>query len=193
MTEYGKALAKGERAAVEIAKAQVAQADAEVALIDVEMARTRILAPFDGLVISGDLSQSVGAAVKRGDDLFQVAPLNSYRVVLKVDERDIADIKKGERGVLLVSSLPLRPLHYQVTRVTPIAEADEGVDSFRVEAALEETDNRLRPGMRGIGKTDVDRRLLIRIWTGGWSIGLDSRPGNGGRERGAPTGHDGAM
>jgi RND family efflux transporter MFP subunit len=165
LTEYDKALAKDQRAEAEIDQAQVAQADAQVALLDAEIARTRIVAPFDGLVISGDLSQSVGAAVKRGDELFQVAPLESYRVVLKVDERDIADIKAGQRGMLLVSSLPLRPLHYRITRVTPIAEAQEGVNYFRVEAALEELNNRLRPGMRGIGKTDIDSRLLIRIWT----------------------------
>jgi RND family efflux transporter MFP subunit len=164
-TEYSKALAKGERAAAEIAKAQIAQAEAQVALLDAEIARTRIIAPFDGLVISGDLSQSVGAAVKRGDELFQVAPLDSYRVILKVDERDIDDVHKGQPGTLLVASLPLDPLPYRVTRVTPIAEAQEGVNYFRVEAALDKVSDRLRPGMRGIGKTDIDRRLLIRIWT----------------------------
>lgn len=165
LTEYDKALAKDQRAEAEIAQAQITQATAQVALLDAEIARTRIVAPFDGVVISGDLSQSVGAAVKRGDELFQVAPLASYRVVLKVDERDIVDIKPGQRGVLLASPLPLQPLDYRVTRVTPIAEAEEGVNYFRVEATLDKTDDRLRPGMRGIGKTDIDSRLLVRIWT----------------------------
>ena len=46
-----------------------------------------------------------------------------------------------------------------------IAEAEEGINYFRTEAALDEQSDRLRPGMRGIGKTAVDDRLLIRIWT----------------------------
>jgi len=97
--------------------------------------------------------------------MFQVAPLASYRVILKVDERDIAVIEPGQAGTLLVTSIPLEPLHYTVTRVTPIAEAEEGVNSFRVEAMLAELSDRLRPGMKGVGKTTIEQRLLIRIWT----------------------------
>jgi len=163
--EYGKALAKQERAEASIIQAQIQQAVAQIDLLDEEIKRTRIVAPFDGLVISGDLSQSVGAAVKRGDELFQVAPLDSYRVILKVDERDITDIRPGQEGILLVTSIPLQPLHYVVTRVTPIAEAEEGMNSFRAEAMLQESSGRLRPGMKGVSKTDVEQRLLIRIWT----------------------------
>jgi len=163
--EYAKALAKQERADAAIIQAQIEQANAEIALLDEQIKRTRVVAPFDGLVISGDLSQSVGAAVRRGDELFQIAPLNSYRVILKVDERDIADIAKGQQGTLLVTSMPLRPLHYTVTRVTPISETDEGANVFRVEAELSELSDQLRPGMKGVSKTDIDERLLIEIWT----------------------------
>jgi multidrug resistance efflux pump len=85
-TEYGKALAKGERAQAQIVQAQIEQAEAQIALLDLEIQRTRITAPFDAVAISGDLTQSVGSAVRRGDELFQVAPLNSYRIILKVDE-----------------------------------------------------------------------------------------------------------
>jgi multidrug resistance efflux pump len=164
-TEYAKALADQKRADAQIIQAQIDQANAQIELLDEEIKRTRITAPFDGLVISGDLTQSVGAAVKRGDELFQVAPLDSYRVILKVDERDITDIRPGEEGTLLVTSIPLQPLHYTVTRLTPIAEAEEGANSFRVEATLVETSDSLRPGMKGVSKTDVEERLLIRIWT----------------------------
>jgi len=163
--EYGKALAKQERAEASIIRVQIEQAVAQISLLDEMINRTRLRVPFDGLVISGDLSQSIGAAVKRGDELFQVAPLESYRVILKVDERDIADIQRGQTGTLLVTSIPLEPLHYKVSRVTPIAEAEEGINSFRVEASLVELSDRLRPGMKGVGKTTIEQRLLINIWT----------------------------
>ena len=45
-----------------------------------------------GLVVSGDLSQSVGAAVQRVQLLFEIAPLNAYRVMLNVDESQIGEI-----------------------------------------------------------------------------------------------------
>jgi hypothetical protein len=34
-----------------------------------------------------------------------------------------------------------------------------------VEARLDETPERLRPGLEGVGKIEVDRRLLVWIWT----------------------------
>jgi hypothetical protein len=54
---------------------------------------------------------------------------------------------------------------YVVERITPVAEQEEGRNYFRVESELNESSERLRPGMEGIAKTRVEDRLLIRIWT----------------------------
>ncbi len=164
-TEYDRAMAARERAESRIILTQMEQVEARIALLDEQLARTRLTAPFDGLVITGDLSQSVGAAVERGNELFQIAPLDSYRVILEVSESDITDIVQGQSGKLLVSSMPLEPLSFTVERITPIAESEEGRNFFRVEARLNEANERLRPGMKGIAKTSVEDRLLIRNWS----------------------------
>ncbi len=83
ITEYNKALASRERADINIIRAQIDEAKAQMALVDEQLARTKLIAPFDGIVVSGDLSQSIGAAVQRGEELFTIAPLSSYRVILK--------------------------------------------------------------------------------------------------------------
>jgi multidrug resistance efflux pump len=165
MTEYSRALAARERADINIIKAQIEQAEAQTALLDEQIARTKLAAPFDGLVVSGDLSQSIGASVQRGDELFKIAPLDSYRVILEVDESEITDIRVGQTGSLLVSSIPREPLDYRVEKITPVTEAREGRNYFRVEAKLRSINLRLRPGMEGVAKTKVDRRLLAWIWS----------------------------
>lgn len=164
-TEFSRALAERERAEVNIIRAQIEQADAQIALIDEQILRTRLMAPFDGILVTGDLSQSIGAAVQRGEELFKIAPLDSYRVILEVDETDVTSVAEGQRGILLVSSIPDQPLPYTVEMITPVAVASEGRNFFRVEATLEQVSERLRPGMHGVAKTDVDRRLLVWIWT----------------------------
>jgi biotin carboxyl carrier protein len=93
--EYSEALAKHERAQARILKTQIAQAEAQIALLDEQLQRLRIVAPFDGFVVNGDLSQSLGAPVERGDVLFEIAPLHGYRVMLSVDEREINVMKLG--------------------------------------------------------------------------------------------------
>ena len=164
MAEYDQALARRERASANIIRAELEQAEAQVQLLDQQLARTRIQAPFAGLLVTGDLSQKVGAAVRRGEELFRIAPLKDHRVILKVDEGDVMDMRVGETGTLRLSALPDRVLAYEVTLITSIAEQEEGRNFFRVEALLRDEVAELRPGMEGIAKTRVDDRLVIRIW-----------------------------
>jgi RND family efflux transporter MFP subunit len=165
MVRYQKAMADGQRAEAKVIQAQIEEAVAQLALLDAQLERTRIRAPFGGMVIAGDLSQLVGSAVRRGDQLFKIAPLDSYRLVLEVDESDIADLRVGQRGTTVVSALPNEPIPYTIQLITPITEAKDGRNAYRVEARIERSSEKLRPGMGGIAKTDTEDRLLIRIWT----------------------------
>ena len=165
LREYSKALAEGDRARVRILGAQVEQTEARIALLAEQLARTRITAPFAGIVVSGDLSQSLGAPVSRGDVLFEVAPLDSYRVMLKVDERDVSQLRVGQTGGLALAGLPGELLTVQVEKITPVATTEEGRNLFRVEATLLGSSSALRPGMQGVAKVDVEQRNLFWIWT----------------------------
>lgn len=165
LKEYDQALAEANRARASIARVQIDAADAQIALIDEQLARARLVAPFDGLVVSGDLSQSIGGAVTRGEVLFEVAPLEGYRVILKVDESQIASVFSGQVGALRVSSIPGVLFPFTVDKVTPVAAADEGRNFFRVDAVIGGASDRLLPGMEGVGKIIVGERRLIWIWT----------------------------
>jgi RND family efflux transporter MFP subunit len=163
--ELDKALGTGTRAEVNIAGSQVAEANAELALLDAQLAHTKILAPFDGLISNGDLSQSVGMPVQRAQVLFEIAPLDSYRVIVRVPDSEIARVALGETGTLVLSALPDRHFGLHVVRVTPIAEQTDGTNTFRVEAKLDETSPQLRPNMEGVAKIDAGQHLLIWAWT----------------------------
>jgi hypothetical protein len=162
--QYQDAVANHDRSQAVIIKAQLAQVQAEMDLLDARLARTTLAAPFSGLVVSGDLSQRLGGAVEQGEVLFEVTPLDAYRVILKVDERRIADVTVGQSGTLVLSSLPDNRYPFIIDKITPITKAEDGRNYFRVEAHLQQIDNSLRPGMEGVGKIDIDRRKLIGIW-----------------------------
>ena len=102
---------------------------------------------------------------QRGQEMFQIAPLDSYRVILQVDERDIAHVKMGQPGQLTLSGMVHDRLAFAVDQITPISTAQEGRNFFRVEARLENTSERVRPGMEGVGKIVVGERKLLWIWT----------------------------
>lgn len=60
--QHRQALAAGDAAQLRILSAQMEQARAQMALVDFQLARMKVVAPFDGVVVSGDLSQSIGRA-----------------------------------------------------------------------------------------------------------------------------------
>ncbi len=163
--ELDKALGTGSRAEVNIASAQVSEANAEIALLDAQLARTKIVAPFDGLITNGDLSQSVGMPVQRAQVLFEIAPLDSYRVIVRVPDSDIGQVRPDAAGTIVLSALPDRGFGLHVVRVTPIAEQTDGNNTFRVEARLDEVSPQLRPNMEGVAKLEAGRHLLIWAWT----------------------------
>ena len=147
--------------------AQIAQIDAAIRLVRYKLDRTTLVAPFDGVVISGDLDQLIGAPVEQGRMLFQVAPLGFYRVMMQIDERDIAAIAPEQQGVLTLMGLPDLQLPVTVRQVTPVASQQDGSNFFRVEAQLLDRTGRLRPGMEGVAKIDAGPRRLLWIWTHG--------------------------
>jgi RND family efflux transporter MFP subunit len=163
--EYRAALAGLDRAEVNIVAARIAQAEAQLDLLKGNLARTSLVAPFDGVVVRGDLSQSLGSPVTKGDVLFELAPREGYRVILRVDERDVAYVDPGKTGQLALSAMPGERLPFTVDRVTPVAAAADGRNTFRVEARVDDPRAALRPGLEGVAKIDVGTRRLSWIWT----------------------------
>jgi RND family efflux transporter MFP subunit len=163
--EHREAIAEHDNSRVTILKAQLDRATAQLALTEERLARANIVAPMAGIVVSGDLSQSLGAPVEKGQQLFEVAPLNSYRVMLRVDERDIGELHSGQTGRLALVGFPDRHLPLRVERITPVSTQADGGNFFAVEARLEDAPELLRPGMGGVGKIDVGSRQLAWIWT----------------------------
>jgi len=163
--EQRSAMAAHERAEASILSAQIEQSNAQLRLVEEQLERLHIVSPFDGVVVSGDLSQSLGSPVARGDVLFEVAPLDAYRLILKVNENDVRTINLGQTGKLRLSSIPGETLPISIAKITPVAEASEGSNYFRVEARLHSEPAQLRPGMEGVAKIEIGERKLAWIWT----------------------------
>lgn len=163
--QYQEAMAAGDRAQSNITLAQVQQAKAQMDLYLEHLARARIVAPFDGLIVSGDLKQSLGSAVKRGQVLFEVAPLNAYRVIMDVDDAEIDALQPGLHGSLMLAALPGQSFPLTVRLITPVTVSKSGRSVFHVEASLDQLSDHLRPGMEGVAKIDTGQRNLVWIWT----------------------------
>lgn len=163
--QYDAAQADYNRAEAKTFRAKIDQANARINLVTEKLKRTDLVSPLEGVIVSGDLSQSLGAAVSRGEALFQIASLYQYRVVIKVDERDISYIQPDQEVELLLSSLADQRFKLTIDSITPLTSAGDGRNFFRVEAGLEDVEGVLRPGMEGVAKILIEPRSHLWIWT----------------------------
>jgi multidrug resistance efflux pump len=164
----GDAMQRQDMSALAIASAKVDELKAELAALDQRLERAQMKAPFDGIVIEGDLTQALGAPVKRGDLLLKLAPSDGFRAMVEVDDADIADIAEGQHGSIVLTAHPDQAWPMTVARITPLASALEGRTVFEVEVALDASaaaHNRLRPGMRGVARLHVGDRPPAITWT----------------------------
>jgi multidrug efflux pump subunit AcrA (membrane-fusion protein) len=175
-----EALAREDRSQYAVHAAKASQARSQRDLVDAQLARQRVRAPFDGIVLSGDLTQSLGAPVRAGDTLLTIAPGDRHRVIVDVDERDVARLSPGARGELALSAKAGRRVPVEVVRIAPAAGVRDGRTIFEVEAKPL-ADTELRPGYQGVAKFDAPprpiaavlfgrpwRTLVDRLWALGW-------------------------
>lgn len=155
-----EAMAGHDLTATRVVTAQLDEAQAQLDLTEDKLAHAAITAPYDGVVVTGDLSQQIGTPLEAGKKLFEIAPLHSYRIILEVDERDIGQIHSGQAGELVMNGLVGDPMQFAVAKIMPVATAQDGKNFYRVEAQLKHGSPLLLPGMEGIGKIEVGRRKL---------------------------------
>lgn len=164
--EYGAALAQADRVQLVVNQSKAEEARSQLELAERKLERSKIVAPFDGIIIKGDLRQSLGAPVQRGDVLLTIAPANEYRLMIEVDEREVADVRVQQTGRLALVALTDKTLPFRVQRITPVATTKDGRNFFEVEATLADPLHKaLRPGLDGVAKIDAGQRPFIWIWT----------------------------
>ncbi|MCZ8112914.1 MAG: HlyD family efflux transporter periplasmic adaptor subunit [Betaproteobacteria bacterium] len=159
-----EANAKADRAQVMIQLARLQQARAQLALVESQLGRTRLQAPFDAVVVQGDLGQRLGAPLQQGEELLVLAPEGRYRVIVEVGEDDVARVRPGQPGELMLAALPWKTLALEVRHVSPMAKAVEGRNVFEVEAEVLDPPAELRPGLSGNGRVVVGERGLATGW-----------------------------
>jgi len=111
--------------------------------LDLEYEKTRIRAPFPGLVARRYVSP--GQRVAAGDRIFWVTAVAPLRVKFTLPERFLGQIKVGQK--LTVSSPDIQETAHtaKVIQVSPVVDPSSG--TIEVLAELQGAPGQLRPGM----------------------------------------------
>jgi membrane fusion protein (multidrug efflux system) len=131
------------RAAIERARADVAEAGARVERAETDLAELRIVAPIPG-VVTEQLAYA-GEFLERGDFLAAMKRIDLVFAVCTVNERHIAKIQEGAPALVEVTGFPGRSFEGLVWKVVPDVVVSSR--SFPIKVLLPNPDLILTPGM----------------------------------------------
>jgi membrane fusion protein (multidrug efflux system) len=137
---------------------KVAQAD--LAMIEARLSKTRIVAPFDGVV--GARRVSPGAFVRPGTAITDLAQLAELKVTFAAPERYFPELKRGAVVAVSTTAYPDFALNGTIEVVEPVV--DQATRSARIIARVQNPDFKFRPGMSAnisVVLSERDQALVV--------------------------------
>ncbi len=147
-------------AATKIAELEIEQLNAQIALARYKQDRLTIRAPVDGVVLQGKLENAQGAPVRTGDVLVEVSPLATLKLELNVAECDLSFVAPKQPVTFSLEGTPFQQLQGSIDRIRPESEIRNNRNVFVSELAVDNEDQKFRPGMQGYAKVAAGNRPL---------------------------------
>lgn len=142
------------REQIDVAKAQVQQARATRRQIEVQLAKTTLVAPRDGIVLTRTIHQ--GEQATPGAPLLTLGALDTVQLTIYIAESEIGRVKPGQVVAVSVNSFPNSSFKGTVTHIADEAQftprnvqtrEERATTVFAVRVDLANTDHALKPGM----------------------------------------------
>ena len=148
------------QAQVESAKASIRQQTASTQTTRLNLDRTVIRSPVDGVVLTRAIEpgQTVAASLQ-APTLFTIAEdLSKMKIQLTVDESDIGQVKAGQNVNFTVDAFPNRQFAGVVSQVQMAATTTNNVVTYPVLVTVDNTDGTLLPGLTVNAEIEVSRQ-----------------------------------
>lgn len=157
------------RTAAERANASVSLANAQLASARIDLDRTVIRSPVEGVVVDRqvDPGQTVAASFQAAT-LFVIAQdLSQLEAAIVVDEADIGEVHEGMAVRFTVDAFADETFEGRVTQVRKQGVQTSGVVSYTVIVRAENRGGRLLPGMTANAEIIVEQRPeVLRVANG---------------------------
>ncbi|HEV8358245.1 MAG TPA: efflux RND transporter periplasmic adaptor subunit [Gemmatimonadales bacterium] len=162
-------MARGRTEDIDAARQEVARAEADRRLVEQQLARTLVVAPHAGVVTTPKLRQRLGELVHPGDLIAEVHEIRTVSAEIDVSERDIGEVRVGQRGLVRLRAWPAHTFEGTVTAIAPAASDPEaasvGDRVVKVAIAIVNRDGLLKPRMTGYARIEAGQRRALDLVT----------------------------
>jgi HlyD family secretion protein len=151
---------------IEVAKGAVLHRKALLRQAQIDLERTQIRAPIDGVVISRtvEVGQTVAASLQ-APELFRIAQdLKQITIEAQVNEADIGGVQPGNPVAFKVDAHREHTFQGKVNQVRLSGVEEQSVVSYTVVISADNEDLKLYPGMTANVEIELDKREnVVRV------------------------------
>jgi HlyD family secretion protein len=151
------------QANVKLAQANVAQRDAALAQARIDLQRTRITSPVNGIVVKRAIErgQTVAASLQ-APELFIIAQnLRDMQVEAAIDESDVGRLRTAQKATFTVDAFPGQTFEGEIKQVRKAATNVANVVTYVAVVAFSNADGKLLPGMTANVRVVTDQRESV--------------------------------
>jgi len=198
--ETAQVAARTADAQVRSAQAQLAQAKATLTQAEVNLQKTIIASPIDGIVIarSVDVGQTVAASLQAPTIFSIAADLSQMQVKTSVDESDLGNVRDGQIVSFRVDAYPTKTFTGKVTQIRLDPVVAQNVVTYAAIISAANPELELKPGMTANVTIEVSRKdNVLRVPSAALrfrpseatltALGQDTKVLNQARAAGAPA------
>jgi HlyD family secretion protein len=151
------------RARIASAQAQIRQQQASVNSARLDLEKSVIRSPVDGVVLQRAVEpgQTVAASLQT-PVLFKIAgDLSQMEIVLAIDEADIGQVREGQTARFTVDAFPERNFSGRVKQVRLAATNTANVITYPVVVEVDNPEQVLLPGMTANAEIEISRKADV--------------------------------
>jgi len=178
MATMNRALAQNDGTLAGTEQAKLDYLKADLARAREQLAWTTIRAPFDGVVSTTQVQNSVGRRLMHGDAFAEIVEVSPVVANIAIPEEDATLLHSGEVAAIKLESFPLQTFRGDVTVISPQSQVESDHRVFFARVSLPNPDGAIRSGMQGRGKVFVGwhpagyvllRGSALWLWSKLWS------------------------
>jgi multidrug resistance efflux pump len=165
-------------------RAQVTGLETQRINLAEQLRYVNVLSPAEGIIAtpSRQLREMRGQLAKRGDLIAKVYNLNTVTAQISISEKEIGDVRVGQKVALRARAFPDRTFFGTVVSIATSAQASSGSSSaaelvptpssptstnankfFLIDTEIQNDALLLRPEMTGQAKVDCGRRRILEL------------------------------
>lgn len=142
----------------EINEAAVLSAEADLQLAQVNLTKSKIVSPIDGVILTRSVDPGATVAASLSAPVLFVigGDLRQMELQVDVDEADVGQIAVGQKATFTVDAYPDRTFPAEIKQIRFASETTNNVVTYKAILSVDNADLLLRPGMTATADVTVE-------------------------------------